>query len=174
MSKAPELLTPTSIKLHSYEAMFKDHFKLYDNDCCCMAIALEKRQVKQERSTSQNVLLHIAVDYRVFWFYWNGWWCRWQGWMPMGEDDGRNSAGHMSWWESVIDDPTRMKRKMRHSTSGWQKSHDRWTWYSWKHICQMSTGNTIQREEVVWDSWGVWETISQHNWWMSLQQEVPC
>ena len=28
-------------------------------------------------------------------------------------------------WESVTDHPTRMKRRMKHSTSGWQKSLDR-------------------------------------------------
>lgn len=39
--------------------------------------------------------------------------------MPMGKDHGRSSAGHISWWESVIDYPTRMDRVMMHSTSGW-------------------------------------------------------
>jgi len=35
------------------------------------------------------------------------------------------SARQISCWESVIENPTSMKRKMKHSTSGWQQSHNR-------------------------------------------------
>ena len=29
-----------------------------------------------------------------------------------------------SWWDSVIDHPTRMRRQMKYSTSSWLKSHN--------------------------------------------------
>jgi len=42
----------------------------------------------------------------------------------MGKDEGESQQRQTSCWGSVIDLPTRMKRQMKFSTRGWQKSHN--------------------------------------------------
>jgi len=44
--------------------------------------------------------------------------------MGKNQGSGERPIRKISWWESVIDQPTRMKRQMKYSISSWEKSHD--------------------------------------------------
>lgn len=72
----------------------------------------------------------------------------------------------LSWWESVTNHTTRMKRQMKYFISAWLMFYDcqllflceTWT-------CCMSAGNsTQQRGSSLGSSWNVWKRTSQCEW----------
>jgi len=63
---------------------------------------------------------------------------------PYGLRSGEELTRQTSWWASIIDRWTRIKRKMRCSMSSWQKLCDRWPSSSWGTSTSLTyAGNKI-------------------------------
>ena len=75
------------------------------------------------------------------------------------EGSRRRQIGLTSWWGSVTDNLTRMKRQMRCSLSSWQKFCDHQPLFSWGTSTSLiDAGNIIQpRGSSLGGLWSLWK-----------------